>query len=220
MPKIWTRAQYSSLFRHEYVHTPISDDFPPNRPNGIPLFSSLGPFDPTFKRSQPGLRRAVLGIYANGHNHCHHRILGSGFASTIVLASQLRGDSILLLSISPQILQYIANLKFIGTTSSIPRKNPSIMRAGQAVATHNFLTLDVVRVRSTDSQEPVIRSIKNSSLNASSPIPIRATPDRQQEAWRTKDQASIFRSSPGSSPPQMADMLSIRRCLAFDEDDE
>ena len=81
-----------------------------------------------------------------------------------------------------------------------------------------FLSLDVVRVRSTDSTEPVVRAVKSTLEQQSSPIPNRPTPDRQQQPWRTKDQSSIFRSLPASEK-EIPDVFSIKRCLAFDDDE-
>lgn len=93
------------------------------------------------------------------------------------------------------------------------------MRSGP-ISTHSFLSLDVVRVRSTDSTEPVGSGQKETgTTHQPSPQAKKLTPDRQQYSWRTKDQSSIFRPAPPSRT-ETPDTLLIKRCLAFDDDDE
>jgi len=89
------------------------------------------------------------------------------------------------------------------------------------VTTHSFLSLDVVRVRSTDSQEPVQRVPKaNANANPpSSPFSKKSTPSLQQESWRAQDQSSIFRSLSVHNS-DIPDMFLIKRSLAFEDEDE
>jgi len=84
--------------------------------------------------------------------------------------------------------------------------------------THSFLSLDVVRVRSSDSQEPVQRLVKTNGPSELSPFGEKSTPDRQQRSWHLGGQSSIFRSRsvPTSEIP---DIFMIKRSLAFDDDE-
>ena len=81
------------------------------------------------------------------------------------------------------------------------------MRDSTVSSAPNLLAIDVMRTRSSDSTEPVT-SLKTF-------LSTRVTPSHKLNSWRTKDESSIFR--PPSS--DMPDMYSIKRCLAFDEDD-
>lgn len=89
-----------------------------------------------------------------------------------------------------------------------------------SIQPHKFLGIDVSRVRSTDSTEPVENTLKpRQSPVAASPVNNRLTPDRQQEScWRTKGQDSIFRAA-ATPASEIPGMFEIKRSLAFDEDD-
>ena len=87
------------------------------------------------------------------------------------------------------------------------------------VTTHSFLSLDVVRVRSTDSQEPVQRVNKANDEQTSSPFPKTSTPSLQQKSWRAGDQSSIFRSQ-SVQTSDIPDMFLIKRSLAFEDEEE
>jgi hypothetical protein len=72
-----------------------------------------------------------------------------------------------------------------------------------------FGVIDVVRTISNESTEPRESPFKSR--------PKSLTPPRSTEAWRTKDNdaSSIFRKRSSDVP----DMFTLKRCLAFDEDD-
>lgn len=92
------------------------------------------------------------------------------------------------------------------------------MRSG-AITTHSFLSLDVVRVRSTDSQEPVQREAKADGHPESSPFSKKSTPNRHQQSWRAGGQSSIFRT-PSVPTSEIPDMFLIKRSLAFEDDED
>ena len=87
------------------------------------------------------------------------------------------------------------------------------------VTTHSFLSLDVVRVRSTDSQEPVQRVTKANANLPSSPFSKKSTPSLQDKSWRAQDQSSIFRSQ-SVHTSDIPDMFLIKRSLAFEDEEE
>uniref|UniRef100_A0A6T6GBE5 Uncharacterized protein n=1 Tax=Craspedostauros australis TaxID=1486917 RepID=A0A6T6GBE5_9STRA len=112
------------------------------------------------------------------------------------------------------------------------------MRAAPiASTTQQFLGIDVSRTRSTESQEdtsPFRTPTKAGrhhqqhqqmiSSSMSRPSSIFATPQRprkdSESSWRTKEtMGSIFRS-PSQPADDIPDMFSIKRCLAFDDDDD
>jgi hypothetical protein len=82
-----------------------------------------------------------------------------------------------------------------------------------------FLGIDVMRTLSTESTEDVHANLKTPTKSIS-PAVKRTYTDRR--SWRIKDMSSIFRDPPAVSQQhqEIPDMLSIKRCLAFDEDDE
>jgi hypothetical protein len=92
------------------------------------------------------------------------------------------------------------------------------MRSQGIIAEPKFIGIDVVRVRSNESTEAVERTYK--PPQGSPPSTIRLTPDRQVQSWRSKEQNSIFRTAPTATASEIPDMFSIKRCLAFDEEDE
>jgi hypothetical protein len=93
------------------------------------------------------------------------------------------------------------------------------MRVRTGIITQpKLIGIDVVRTRSTESTESVNASTKTPK---SIRVPSQRTPEKERFSWRTKDIGSIFRSPPSpSSSQEIPDMFTIRRSLAFDEDDE
>ena len=91
------------------------------------------------------------------------------------------------------------------------------MRSG-TISPPKFLGIDVLRTRSSESTEGVNESIKAARNPDVSQF---QTPPKGDLDWRAKDMTSIFRPPPsGPATPSAVDLLSIKRCLAFDEADE
>ena len=115
---------------------------------------------------------------------------------------------------------------FIFQYNSANQASFIIIMRSQTMTGPKFLGIDVNRVRSSDSTEPVAPTLKpqqQQQVFAASPaVKPRLTPDRQhhQSSWRTKDQASIFRSPATPSASEIPGMFEIKRSLAFDEDDD
>eukprot|EP00539_Tryblionella_compressa_P000287 CAMPEP_0178736274 /NCGR_PEP_ID=MMETSP0744-20121128/2348_1 /TAXON_ID=913974 /ORGANISM="Nitzschia punctata, Strain CCMP561" /LENGTH=115 /DNA_ID=CAMNT_0020388727 /DNA_START=82 /DNA_END=429 /DNA_ORIENTATION=- len=94
-------------------------------------------------------------------------------------------------------------------------------------------SIDVVRVRSSDSTEPVnVSSASHKQQSQQQGVVVSSpprnstkspattlgpkTPPRELSSWRCKESSSIFRST---TPVDVPDFFSIERSLAFDEDD-
>jgi hypothetical protein len=86
-----------------------------------------------------------------------------------------------------------------------------------------YLGIDVFRTRSSESTESVGHNRTKSGGSVTTPskqqhMPSSPQRSTREKSWRTKDMDSIFRCS--SSPPsEIPDMFSIKRTMAFDEDD-
>lgn len=78
---------------------------------------------------------------------------------------------------------------------------------------HKLLDIiNVVRTLSNDSTEPVDSPFKFR------PSALR-TAQSQRDPWRTKDESSIFRTRT-TDASEIPDMMCIKRCLAFDDDED
>jgi hypothetical protein len=83
-----------------------------------------------------------------------------------------------------------------------------------------FLGIDVKRTHSTESTEDVHANNLKTPIKSISPAVKRTYTDHR--SWRIKEMSSIFRAPPKVSPEhqEIPDMFSIKRCLAFDDEDE
>jgi hypothetical protein len=92
------------------------------------------------------------------------------------------------------------------------------MRSQGIITEPKFIGIDVVRVQSNESTEAVEQTYK--PPQGSPPSTTQLTPNCQVQLWRTKEQHSVFRTAPTAAASEIPDMFSIKRCLAFDEEDE
>jgi hypothetical protein len=136
---------------------------------------------------------------------------------------------------TPSFPKNISHVTLVITTTTTVIIIIIIMRSQQAQSipsSHHLFSvtsLDVVRVRSTDSTEPahVAPATKNNVMTPPRSAIRRAnggTLPQHQLSWRTKDQSpSHFRTEPSSSqswPSGIPDLLTIGRSLAFDDDSD